>query len=476
MTNQIALDKVQIWGQVLTSLSQKLSKMEFNTWFRQMVIKEISGSAMLLGCPNEMNKNWMETKYHNMLLNNIQKIVPEIDRLFFEVDLQLGQKKEASNPEAFREVKPRKIPNQPAIRLESGLESRLIQKKFTLQNFIVGEENRFAHAACSAISESDPHDPKKYNPLYIYGGVGLGKTHLLQATANEIHRRNLEAIVVYTTAERFTNEMVQAIAKKRTDELRKKYRRVDVLLIDDVQFFAGKDQTQVEVFNTFNDLRDQEKQMIFSGDRPPAQLDGIVDRLSSRLGWGLIVDIAMPAFETKAAIVQSKALDLGLVLPNEVVELIALNIRKNLRELENILNKISIEQDLGGVSPTVQTVGKIFRKLNPNDDLVTDGNSMENRLAKNADDVITIISDYFQVPATDLLGTSRRQEIVYPRQICWLLCKDVLKMSLEAIGEAFGGKNHTTIMHGVKKIEGLIRTDSATARNVHALRKDLGVK
>ena len=165
-----------------------------------------------------------------------------------------------------------------------------------------------------------------------------------------------------------------------------------------------------------------------------------------------------------------------MILPPEVTEVISLNIRKNLRELENVLNKISMEQDLGGLAPTVQTVSKIFRKLNPDDDLVSDTTSVQNRLAKNADDIITIISDYFQVPATDLLGSSRKQDIVFPRQVAWLLCKDVLKMSLESIGEAFGGKNHTTIMHGIKKIQDLARKDSATARHIHALKKDLGVK
>ena len=468
------LDKTEIWSQVLNQMSGKISRMEFCTWFKKVHLKELSGSAVLIGCPSEMNKNWLENKYSSVILSNLQKCAPEIDRVFFEVDLSLADKASQS-PQAFADPKPRKLPRQPEVRLEAGLESRLIQPKFTLNNFVVGEENRMAHAACTAVAETGLNEPKKYNPLYVYGGVGLGKTHLLQATANEIIRRQPEAVVIYTTAERFTNEIVKAIKERKTEELRKKYRRADVLLIDDVQFFSGKEQTQVEVFNTFNDLRDLEKQMVFSADRPPAQLRDMMDRLSSRLGWGLIVDIAMPNYETKLAIIQEKSQALGLILPPDVQEFIATNTRKNLRELENVLNKVMAELEIGGTSPTVQSVGKIFRKLNPEEDLVSAVDASKG-LVKSPDDIITLLSDYFQVPATDLLGSSRKQEIVFPRQICWLLCKEVLKMSYEAIGEAFGGKNHTTIMHGIKKIKQLSRTDSATARHIHALKKDLGIK
>ncbi len=469
------MDKTQVWHQVLENLSRKLSRMEFHTWFKKVHLKEISGGAILISCPTEMNKNWLENKYANMILANVQKILPEVHKVFFDVDLSLADKP-VSDPVAFEEKRtPRKLPNKPEVRLEEGLESRLIQPKFTLQNFVVGEENRLAHAACSAVAETEAGQPKKYNPLYIYGGVGLGKTHLLQGLANEILRRHPESLVIYTTAERFMNEIIKAIKERKTEALRKKYRRADALLIDDVQFFSGKEQTQVEVFNTFNDLRDLEKQMVFSADRPPAQLQDMMDRLSSRLGWGLIVDIQMPNFETKLAIIQEKAKAMGLILPEDVQAFIATNTRKNLRELENVLNKISIEVEINQVSPTVQSVGKIFRQLNPEEDLITDTDGNIS-LAKSPDDLITLISDYFQIPATDLLGESRKKEIVFPRQICWLLCKEVLKMSYEAIGEAFGGKNHTTIMHGIKKIQDLIRKDSATARHIHALKKDLGAK
>ncbi len=468
------MDKNQVWTATLKNLSEKVSKMEFHTWFRKIHLKEISGAAILFACPTEMNKNWMETKYQSTILINIQKVLPEVEKIFFEVDLMLSSSPEQV-PEVFAKKQPRKLPNRPEIRHSSGVDSRIIQPQFTLDNFVVGEENKFAHAVCTAVSETPINEVKKYNPLYIHGGVGLGKTHLLQATANEILRRNPDATVLYTTAERFTNDIVNGIASRKMDKVRKKYRKADVLIIDDVQFLNNKNQTQIELFNTFNDLRDLQKQMVFAADRPPVQLENMMDRLTSRLGWGLIIDVKMPGFETKNAIINEKAKEKGIILTPEVQEFIATNIRRSLRELENILNKISIEIEILGISPTIQSVGKIFREINPDEDLASASDGKQG-LAKSSDDIITFVSDYFQIPATDLLGKSRKQEIVTARQISWLLCKEILKMSYESIGQAFNGKNHTTVMHGIKKIERLRRTDSSTARHIHALKKDLGVR
>ena len=472
------MDKTQAWDAVLSRLSEKISQMEFYTWFKKIRITDISGGAVVLSCPTELNKNWVENKYRSILLANIQAILPEIEKLFFNVDLSLADAP-PSNPSVFQppSKRPRKLPNKPEVKIEEGIHSFIIHQKFTLQNFVVGEENRLAHAACLAVAESDLKGPKKYNPLFIYGGVGLGKTHLLQGTANEILRRNKNAgaKVVYTTAERFTNEIVQSIRERTIDGLRKKYRRVDTLVIDDVQFFEGKEKTQDELFNTFNDLYDFNKQIIFSSDRPPAELGGLSDRLKSRMGWGLSVDVQLPNYETRLAILQEKAMEINVVLPRDVQDFIAANIRKSLRELENLLNQIVAELELSKIPPTPQSVGRILRKLNPQDDLIS-SESAKTGLAKNPDDIITIISEYFQIPATELLGTSRKKEIVFPRQISWLLCKELLNMSFEAIGESFGGKNHSTIMHGIKKIQDLRRKDSLTARHIHALKKDLGAK
>ena len=467
--------KTEIWENVLENLAQKISKMEFFTWFKKIKLGKISGNSALILCPSEMNKNWIEQKYSSLILANFQKIFPEIEKIFFEVNLELSDAP-AISPQIFSAKKnPRKLPNRPAVRLENGLESRIINPKYLLENFVIGDENRLAHAACSAAAEENLSTKKKYNPLFIYGGVGLGKTHLLQATANEILRRNSDALVIYSTAERILNEIIAGIRNRKMENFRKKYRRVDALILDDVQFFEGKEKTQEELFNTFNDLFESNKQIIFSADRPPSELTGISDRLRSRMGWGLSVDVQLPNFETRMAILQEKAKNLKLILPLEIQEFVAANIRKNLRELENILNQISAEIDLTKISPTIQSVGKIFRKLNPHE-ILENKNSAQRGLVKSPDEIISAVADYFRVPATEILGASRKAEIVFPRQIAWFLCKKILQMNFDAIGRDFGGKNHTTILHGIRKIEKLQSTDSAVARHLHALKKDLGVK
>lgn len=471
------MDKNQVWDAVLARLSEKISRMEFFTWFKKVHLSQMSGTAIELACPTEMNKNWLESKYNGVILANIKAVLPEIDRLYFTVDLSLADKPASSQvfeKKPTQEAKPRKLPNQPEVRYADGTTSRITQEKFTLDNYVVGEENKFAHAAASAVAEAAIDAPKKYNPLFIYGGVGLGKTHLLQGIANEMSRRNPSAKVIYTTAERFMNEIVKSIKERKNDEFRKKYRRVDAFVLDDIQFFEGKDKTQEELFNTFNDLYEFNKQVVFSADKPPSELLGISDRLRSRMGWGLLADVQAPNFETRLAITQEKAKEMNLFLPPDLQEFIATNVRHNIRELENVLNQILAEVEMRQVSPTVQSVSKIFRKITPDIDFTANTNGRRG-IAKNPDDVITLISDYFQIPATDLLGKSRKSDIVFPRQIAWLICKDVLRMSLEGIGEVFGGKNHTTIMHGIRKIQGMARTDSTTARHIHAIKKDLGL-
>ena len=474
------MNENKVWCAVLQRMSDKISRMEFHTWFKKVKIAEISGEAVLLACPTEMNKNWLESKYLGIILSNIQSIMPEVNKLYLKVDLSLSDEPIATEiAEIFQSSKtPRKLPNKPEAKLDNELITRLTQRKFSLKNFVVGDGNQFAFAAFEAVLQSTiaPNLPPKYNPLFIYGGVGLGKTHLLQGLANDAREKNPNLKIIYTTSERFMNEIINAIRNRKADELRKKYRRVDLFVLDDVQFFEGKEKTQEELFNTFNDLFEFKKQVVFSADRPPSELLGISDRLRSRMGWGLQVDVQMPNFETRVAIIREKSQERGLLLSLDVQEFIATNVRTNLREIENILNQISAELDINHISPTPQSVGKIIRRLNPEREITIAENGKNLSLARSTDDVITIVSDYFQIPATSLLGNSRKKEIVFPRQIAWLLCKDVLKMSYEAIGEDFGGKNHTTIMHGIKKIQKLKRTDSMTARHIHALKKDLGVK
>jgi chromosomal replication initiator protein len=474
------MDKNEVWHAVLERMGSKISRMEFHTWFKKVKIAEISGGAILLACPTEMNKNWLESKYSSVILANIKGIMPEIEKIYFKVDLSLSDaESEGEVAEVFQKPKnPRKLPNQPDAKIDSELTTRITQNRFSLKNFIVGDGNNFAFAAFEAVLQStiDPKLAPKYNPLFVYGGVGLGKTHLLQGIANDARERNPELKIIYTTAERFMNEIINAIKSRKSDELRKKYRRVDLFVLDDVQFFEGKEKTQEELFNTFNDLFEFKKQVVFAADRPPSEMLGLSDRLRSRMGWGLQADVQMPNYETRIAIIREKSQERQLLLSRDVQEFIATNVRTNLREVENILNQISAELEINQISPTPQSVGKILRRINPEHEITVSEDGRKLSLARSTDDVITVVSDYFQIPATSLLGTSRKKEIVFPRQIAWLLCKDILNMSYEAIGADFGGKNHTTIMHGIKKMKKLVRTDSTTARHIHALKKDLGAK
>ncbi|MCB9809707.1 chromosomal replication initiator protein DnaA [Candidatus Peribacteria bacterium] len=464
----------QIWEAVLARLSEKLSRMEFHTWFPKVQLARIEGGGAMVLAPTDMHRNWLSSKYRGIILSNLQAVSPQVDQVYFDTDLSLSNAPVAYPALFEKQLSAKKIRHEPTVRLQEGVESRVLSSHLTLRNFIVGEENRLAHAACMAVAEAAGKE-KKYNPLFIYGGVGLGKTHLLQGTANEVLRRDGEAVVVYTTAERFLNELVKAIRQRKTDEFRKKYRRTDVLIIDDVQFFDGKEHAQDELFNTFNDLFEGQKQIIFAADRPPSELTGIADRLRSRMGWGLTVDVQLPSFETRIAIVQQKAQAADLLLPADIEQFLAANVRKTLREVENLVNQIRAEVELTHTPPTLQSVSRILRKLNPSAPLQT-ADEAKRGIARNTDDIITFIADYFGIPATDILGTSRKQQVVFARQLCWVLCRDVLRMSYEQIGEDFGGKNHTTIMHGVKKIHQQLESDAHTARHLHAIKADLGVK
>jgi len=464
----------ELWRVTLARLKEKLSRMEFYTWFPKTILSNREGGAVLVQCPTEMHRNWISQKYQTIVLSNLQSVDESVEHVYFEVNGALADK-DTAYPEIFQKKndKPKQVAGTPTIILPEGVESRVVQGRYSLQNFIVSDESQLAHSACMAVAEGI-YGEKKYNPLFIYGGVGLGKTHLLQGTANEITRRHNDAVVVYTTAERFFNELIKAIRTKRNDLFRKKYRRADILIIDDVQFFNGKEYAQDELFNTFNDLFELQKQIIFAADRPPSELTGISDRLRSRMGWGLSVDVALPAFEPRIAIVQQKAQNMSLLLPTDIEQMIAANVRSTLREVENILTQIRAEVEITKQPPTEYSVGRILRKIHPSQQIATPDEAKRG-IVRSPDEIITFVSEYLNVPATEILGTSRKREQVHARQICWLLCKDVLQMSYEAIAENFQ-KNHTTIMYGVKKLRKSLQTDGQMARMIHAIRLDLGIR
>jgi len=354
-----------------------------------------------------------------------------------------------------------------------GVRSKTLNPKYTLESYVIGPENRLAHAACMAIAKKPG---QAYNPLFVYGGVGLGKTHLLQATGNAIIKHNPRAIVAYMTSEKFMNEIVDAIRNQKAKSFKTKYRNVDCLIIDDIQFLAHKERTQEEFFHTFNELYDANKQIILSADRPPKELRDIKDRLISRFEMGMIVDVQFPDYETRLAILHAKCREYQVLLPADVLEFMAYNVHHSIRELEGVLMQAVAQYELEQSTPTIRSVAKIMKKLNRGGEFaVLDDGREHKSLAKTADDVIDIVADYFKLTKSDITGSVRKKEVLVPRQICMYLIRKELRASFEQIGEEFG-RNHTTVMHAVDKIVKMMRKDQRLIRDVNALKQEMGLR
>jgi chromosomal replication initiator protein len=416
----------------------ELSAQQFNTWIRPLQVVENDNQLKLLA-PNRFVLDWVSNHY----LETIQKHAIEIcDNPDISVTVEIGSKKKRKKQNSANKNEPqdRSPVNQDRTTLESNL-----NPNFTFDTFVEGKSNQIARAASIQISENPG---RAYNPLFIYGGVGLGKTHLMHAVGNSILRNNPKAKVVYLHSERFVSEMVKALQHNTIDLFKKKYRSLNALLIDDIQFFAGKERSQEEFFHTFNALFESQQQIILSSDRFPKEVTGLEERLKSRFGWGLTVAIEPPDLETRVAILQSKALQLNAELPNEVAFFMGKRIRSNIRELEGALRRV-----VANATFTGQQINLDFAK-----------NALRDMLAAH-DKQVTIesiqktVAEYFQIRANDLLSAKRSRSIARPRQIAMTLAKELTNHSLPEIGNAFGGRDHTTVIHANKKIMELRETD-----------------
>ena len=333
-----------------------------------------------------------------------------------------------------------------------------VQPKYTFDTFVVGNNNRFAHAAALAVSEAPS---SMYNPLFIYGGVGLGKTHLMQAIGNEILKRDSSKKVLYVTSEAFTNELVNAIkdANYKNELFRNKYRNIDILLIDDIQFFAGKNTAQEEFFHTFNTLHQNGKQIILSSDKPPRDISLLEERLKSRFEWGLIADISMPDYEMRLAILRKKTQLEGILIDDDILSLIATRIDSNIRELEGVLNKILAYTSLTHSPITIEVVEKAINDI-----------TLQKENIISADYIQDVVSNYFKIDKRDMVSAKKSNDIAYPRQIAMYLCRTVGQMSFPRIGNDFGGRDHTTVMHAYKKIEKEIKENTNTKLIVESVK------
>lgn len=466
------------WKEVLLKIEPTVKRANFVTWFQDTAVISKENGKMTVGVPTPFAHDWLK-KYH---ARQILDMAREIDTQIRELDFEVHSNLKGADEEKVVNVKKlkseftktvRKISGSNEVRLIEGISSKFLNPRYRLDNFIVGPENRLAHAACLAVT-GNPGG--YYNPLFIYGGVGLGKTHLLQATGNDILNADAENIVVYTTSENFVNEIVEAIRNSRTKQFREKYRKVSCLIIDDIQFLANKEQTQAEFFHTFNELYDYNKQIIISSDRPPTELAGIEDRLVSRFEMGMIVDVQFPAYETRLAILHNKCQENEVIIPREVLEFVADNVHNSVRELEGVLKQAIAQSQLESSVPTINSVGKILSKLNKNFSLTgklpDEGQKVAARVAE---DVVNEVAHFYKLSRRDLIGLDRRKEYMTPRQVAMYLIRNDLRYSYESVGEIFLGRNHTTVMHACEKIRKKIKTDSLLVREINAIKRALGL-
>ncbi|OIP81333.1 chromosomal replication initiator protein DnaA [Candidatus Peregrinibacteria bacterium CG10_big_fil_rev_8_21_14_0_10_44_7] len=464
-----------LWTEILKRLKSKVKKAHFVTWFQDTAVIEFKDGRMIVGVPNVYARDWLENKMGDDLVSTIREIDQTVSDIVFEVHPNLGLADDTRGVDiqSLLDKSPRKIRGKQEVKLAEGVVSKCLNPKHTLQNFVVGQDNRLAHAACMAVS-ANPGGA--YNPLFVYGGVGLGKTHLLQATGNEILRHYPDKVVAYVTSERFTNEIIEAIGKRSARSFKDRYRNVDCLIIDDIQFLANKEMTQVEFFHTFNELYDNRKQVIISSDKPPKELKGLEARLTSRFEMGMIVDVQFPDFETRLAILNAKCREHQALIAPDVLEFVAHNVRSSVRELEGVLLQAIAQAQLENSTPTIRSVARIVQKLNKYDALAGYDDAGDDRaVARSPQDIIDIVSGYYKLPHQQLLGADRHKGIMRPRQIAMYLIRQELKHSYEEIGKLFSGRNHTTVMHAVDKVMKMLRKDSLLLRDVNALKVEMGM-
>jgi chromosomal replication initiator protein len=435
----------EIWDEALSAIQGRIARQSFDNWFRPLSLESIEGSRIKILLPNRFFKEWFEDHYLAIL-----KTVLE-DLMFSSVEVILRVPEQEN--QAGIDTKVERSAKRPIRRHRN--EATFLNPKYTFETFVVGRSNQFVHAGCLAVGEQLS---KAYNPLFIYGGVGLGKTHLLHAIGHLVLRRNGRLRLSYVSSEKFTNDLINAIRFDSTVEFRNRYRSLDLLLIDDIQFIAGKERTQEEFFHTFNELYDSTKQIVISSDSLPREIPTLEERLRSRFEWGLIADIQPPDLETKAAILRKKAQAEAVRLPDEVSLFIAKNVQSNIRELEGSLVRLIAYASLTGREISLELAQETLKELNAERAKVITLGAIQRAVA-----------DFFRVKVEDLKSKDRNQGIVLPRQVAMYLSRTMTASSLPAIGEAFGGKDHTTVMHACEKIKRRLAGDDGFRRQIESL-------
>ena len=444
----------ELWEKTLDIIKGELSEVSFNTWIKSCEPISMSSDTIKISVPNAFTQEILEKRYKDLVANSIKAICSKLYNIEFLIASEIQNSEENQS-----ETKDSNLKGNKKFIVNDEMTNNL-NPKYTFDSFVIGNSNRFAHAASWAVAESPA---KAYNPLFIYGGVGLGKTHLMHAIGHYVLKNNPNAKVVYVSSEKFTNELINAIKDDKNEEFRNKYRNVDILLIDDIQFIAGKERTQEEFFHTFNALHDANKQIILSSDRPPKEIPTLEDRLRSRFEWGLIADIQVPDFETRMAILKKKADVEKLSVANEVMVYIATKIKSNIRELEGALIRIVAYSSLTNREITVDLASEALKDI----------------ISKKQGKHITIeiiqdiVASYFNLRVDDLKSQRRTRNVSYPRQIAMYLSRKLTDMSLPKIGEEFGGRDHTTVIHAYEKISDNLNRDETLQHTIDDLTKKL---
>ena len=431
----------EILDKAKTLIKDEMSELSFKTWIEPLRISSIDNNKIYLIATDSFKKDSVESRYKDLLINAFNMVLQRNCEIYIILNSE-DKKVEAKNNLSTSNIK---------------YSNSFLNPNYSFDTFVVGDNNRFAHAAALAVAEAPA---TAYNPLFLYGGVGLGKTHLMHAIGNEVLRKNNNFKVVYVTSEVFTNEFINSVRDNSTDNFRKKYRDIDVLLIDDIQFIAGKEKTQEELFHTFNFLKENNKQIVLSSDRPPRDILLLEDRLKSRFEWGILADVSMADYETRLAILRKKTQEKQIIIDDDILKDIATKIDSNIRELEGVFNKLVAQSSLTNMPITIEMAEIAINSVIKQKESII-----------SIDYIQEIVCKYFDINTKDLKSSQRSNDIAFPRQIGMYLCRILTNESFPKIGESFGNRDHTTVMHAFKKIEKEIKEKKDTKLIVESVKK-----
>ena len=454
----------EIWQAVLSELELSISKANFNTWFKNTGIVSFLEGRVILCVPNTFNQAWIEKKHHQQIIQSLERITSlPIRKLEYKIENIKNVTEQTIDTATIQSTAQQEektsivVQPQPTQVISNGF---TINPKYTFDSFVVGKGSELAFTAAKAVAD---RPGESYNPLFIYGGVGLGKTHLLQAVANELLRKNPQTNIMYVSAEKFTNDFITSLRNGSARDFQNRYRLIDALLIDDIQFIAGKDASQESFFHTFNELHQANKQVILTSDRPPKAIPALEDRLKSRFEWGMIVDVTAPDFETRAAILDKKCQEKNFPIDIKVLHTVATIVQSNIRELEGALNKIIAYHQLKNMEPTSESVKSLLSSYD----------SSNIRRSITSTKLIETVCSFYNVSIEDVSGKSREKKLSFPRQVIMYLLRNDLKMSFPSIGDELGGRDHTTAMHANEKISKEFENDLKLKQEIELIRQRL---